>query len=115
MTEPTTTAAMPSRADQRSTPRDPEPVDVVTGRHPHGLLGHIVDDEDRTRRAVRLVRCALPAVLLTLVVLITGAVVLVAVSPTAGVVASGTATAAGAAVAVRVRSRGAARPRTTRK
>ncbi|MFC7612720.1 hypothetical protein ACFQV2_02770 [Actinokineospora soli] len=114
MTEPTTTAAMPSRADQRSTPRDPEPVDVVTGRHPHGLLGHIVDDEDRTRRAVRLVRCALPAVLLTLVVLITGAVVLVAVSPPRGR-GERHRHRRGAAVAVRVRSRGAARPRTTRK
>jgi hypothetical protein len=75
----------------------------MTTRHPHGLLGHIVDDDDRTRRALRLLLWGMPALLLLLATGIGGLALLAVISPTAGLVGAGAAAVTGTGTAVVVR------------
>ncbi|MFJ9785137.1 hypothetical protein ACIRSS_36585 [Amycolatopsis sp. NPDC101161] len=79
----------------------PEP--VGDSPHPHGVVGYTLDDDDRTRNAIRLVRWAVLG--LAIVAAAVVAVALVSPVAAAGLLVGGS-TATGAASAWRHRRKG---------
>ncbi len=67
--------------------------------HPHGWIGYVVADRDRTRNVVRLARWAILAAVLTLSIVAGALVILVLISPpAAAALLAGFTTAGGVAL-----------------
>ncbi|MGW4063689.1 hypothetical protein ACWEGE_35755 [Amycolatopsis sp. NPDC004747] len=83
----------------RTVPPCPEPA------HPHGWIGYVVADCDRTRNVIRLARWAVLAAVLTLSIIVGGLVILALVSPAAAATLLAGSTAAGGVALNRLRRR----------
>ena len=84
----------------RTVPPRPEP------EHPHGWIGYVVADRDRTRNVVRLARWAILAAVLALSIIAAALVILTLVwPPAAATVLAGTTATCGVALRRRGRRR----------